>query len=49
MINDTVDYGEWKTENRTTGLVNNASSFGMKVGDRYWYRINRFATGFWWI
>lgn len=32
MINDTVDYGEWKTGKRIGGLVNSGASFGMKVG-----------------
>ncbi|WP_280771662.1 MFS transporter [Salipaludibacillus daqingensis] len=32
MINDTTEYGEWKTGFRTAGLVNSAASFGMKVG-----------------
>ena len=32
MINDTVEYGEWKTGIRTEGLVNSGASFGIKVG-----------------
>ncbi|HSJ37695.1 MAG TPA: glycoside-pentoside-hexuronide (GPH):cation symporter [Planococcus sp. (in: firmicutes)] len=32
MINDTVEYGEWKHGVRTAGLVNSAASFGMKMG-----------------
>lgn len=32
LINDTVEYGEWKTGLRTEGLVNSAASFGIKVG-----------------
>lgn len=32
MVNDTVDYGEWKTKVRTPGLANSSVSFGMKVG-----------------
>lgn len=32
MINDTTEYGEWKSGFRTAGLVNSAASFGMKVG-----------------
>lgn len=32
MINDTVEYGEWKFGIRTAGLVNSAASFGMKMG-----------------
>lgn len=32
LINDTVEYGEWKSKVRTGGLVNSAASFGMKVG-----------------
>jgi glycoside/pentoside/hexuronide:cation symporter, GPH family len=32
MINDTVEYGEYKTGVRTEGLVNSGASFGIKVG-----------------
>lgn len=32
MTADVVDYGEWKTGIRSEGLVNSATSFGMKVG-----------------
>lgn len=32
MINDTVEYGEWKFGLRTEGLINSAASFGLKVG-----------------
>ncbi|MCH6264163.1 MFS transporter [Neobacillus citreus] len=32
MINDTAEYGEWKSGIRTTGLVNSSASFGMKIG-----------------
>lgn len=32
MINDTVEYGEYKTGVRTFGLINSGASFGMKVG-----------------
>lgn len=32
MVNDTVDFGEWKTGVRSAGLVNSSLSFGMKVG-----------------
>lgn len=32
MINDTVEYGEWKFQLRTEGLINSAASFGMKAG-----------------
>ncbi|GGA34829.1 MFS transporter [Paenibacillus physcomitrellae] len=32
MVNDTVEYGEWKSGVRTEGLVNSAASFGIKVG-----------------
>ncbi|SES26591.1 MFS transporter [Salipaludibacillus aurantiacus] len=32
MINDTTEYGQWKSGFRTAGLVNSAASFGMKVG-----------------
>lgn len=33
MVSDTIDYGEWKTGNRTEGLVNSACSFGYKIGN----------------
>ncbi|WP_018922659.1 MFS transporter [Salsuginibacillus kocurii] len=32
MINDTIEYGEWKTGVRTEGLVNSGTSVGIKVG-----------------
>ncbi len=32
MTADVVDYGEWKTNIRSEGLVNSCTSFGMKVG-----------------
>lgn len=32
MVNDTVEYGEWKFRIRTEGLINSAASFGLKVG-----------------
>jgi glycoside/pentoside/hexuronide:cation symporter, GPH family len=32
MTNDTVEYGEYKTGQRTIGLVNSGLSFGIKVG-----------------
>jgi GPH family glycoside/pentoside/hexuronide:cation symporter len=32
LVGDVVDYGEWKTGERMDGLVNSATSFGMKVG-----------------
>ncbi|GAK10078.1 MFS transporter [Geomicrobium sp. JCM 19038] len=32
MINDTAEYGEYKTGKRTVGLVNSGASFGIKVG-----------------
>lgn len=32
MINDTVEYGEYKTGVRTEGLLNSGASFGAKVG-----------------
>lgn len=32
MINDTVEYGEWKSGVRTAGLVNSGTSLGEKVG-----------------
>lgn len=32
MTADVVDYGEWKTNVRSEGLVNSCTSFGMKVG-----------------
>jgi len=33
MINDTVEYGEWKSGVRTTALVSTASAFGANVGN----------------
>ena len=33
MINDTIEYGEWKSGMRTEGLINSGASFGMKVGN----------------
>lgn len=33
MVSDTIDYGEWKTGNRTEGLANSACSFGYKIGN----------------
>ncbi|WP_075981768.1 MFS transporter [Bacillus massilinigeriensis] len=32
MINDTIEYGEWRTGIRTEGLINSGASFGIKVG-----------------
>lgn len=32
MVNDTVEYGNWKFKVRTEGIINSAASFGMKVG-----------------
>ncbi|RKQ15166.1 MFS transporter [Lysinibacillus endophyticus] len=32
MVNDTVDFGEWKHKVRSLGLANSSVSFGMKVG-----------------
>lgn len=32
LVADVIDYGEWKTGHRIDGLVNSATSFGMKVG-----------------
>lgn len=32
MVSDTIEYGEWKTNVRTEGLINSGSSFGFKVG-----------------
>jgi GPH family glycoside/pentoside/hexuronide:cation symporter len=32
MVNDTVEYGEWRFKIRTAGLINSAASFGIKVG-----------------
>ncbi|QQK76555.1 MFS transporter [Salicibibacter cibarius] len=32
MINDTIEYGEYKTGIRSAGLINSGVSFGMKVG-----------------
>jgi len=33
LINDTIEYGEWKTGVRTAGLVSTASAFGGNVGN----------------
>lgn len=33
MINDTIEYGEWRSGVRTEGLINSGASFGMKVGN----------------
>ena len=33
LINDTIEYGEWKSGVRTAGLVSTASSFGGNVGN----------------
>jgi glycoside/pentoside/hexuronide:cation symporter, GPH family len=35
MVNDTVEYGEWKFQVRTEGLINSAASFGMKAGSGF--------------
>lgn len=32
MVNDTVEYGDWRFKVRTEGIINSAASFGMKVG-----------------
>lgn len=32
MLNDTVEYGQWKNHIRSEGLTNSAASFGSKVG-----------------
>lgn len=33
IVFDTIEYGKWKTDYRTEGLINSASSFGFKVGN----------------
>lgn len=32
MVNDTVDYGEWRSNIRSPGIVNSSMSFAIKVG-----------------
>ncbi|MOA11816.1 Inner membrane symporter YicJ [compost metagenome] len=32
FVNNTVEYGEWKTGKRLVGMVNSANSFGVKIG-----------------
>ncbi|MEK4436229.1 MFS transporter [Paenibacillus sp. FSL K6-2862] len=32
LVNNTVEYGEWKTGKRLVGMVNSANSFGVKIG-----------------
>ncbi|MEW9050104.1 MAG: glycoside-pentoside-hexuronide (GPH):cation symporter [Neobacillus sp.] len=32
LVNNTVEYGEWKSGKRLVGMVNSASSFGVKIG-----------------
>ncbi|WP_315792573.1 glycoside-pentoside-hexuronide (GPH):cation symporter [Paenibacillus sp. BIC5C1] len=32
LVNNTVEYGEWKTGKRLVGMINSANSFGMKIG-----------------
>lgn len=32
LVNNTVEYSEWKFGKRLVGMVNSASSFGMKIG-----------------
>lgn len=32
LVNNTVEYGEWKFNKRLVGMVNSASSFGIKIG-----------------
>jgi GPH family glycoside/pentoside/hexuronide:cation symporter len=43
MINDTIEYGEWKTGVRTAGLVSSASAFGGNVGNGLGVAIVSFA------
>jgi len=43
MINDTVEYGEWKTGVRTTALVSTASAFGANIGNGIGMAIVAFA------
>jgi GPH family glycoside/pentoside/hexuronide:cation symporter len=33
LINNTVEYGEWKTGKRTVGMINSAAGFGAKTGN----------------
>jgi sugar (glycoside-pentoside-hexuronide) transporter len=32
LVNNTVEYGEWQSGKRLVGMVNSASSFGVKIG-----------------
>jgi len=32
LFSNTIEYGEWKTGKRQIGMINSASSFGMKIG-----------------
>lgn len=32
LVNNTVEYGEWKSGKRLVGMVNSANSFGIKIG-----------------
>ncbi|MFP7493870.1 glycoside-pentoside-hexuronide (GPH):cation symporter [Terribacillus saccharophilus] len=32
LFSNTIEYGEWKTGKRLVGMINSASSFGMKIG-----------------
>lgn len=32
LVNNTVEYGEWKSGKRLVGMVNSANSFGVKIG-----------------
>ncbi|WP_077620639.1 MFS transporter [Bacillus sinesaloumensis] len=32
LVNNTVEYGEWQSGKRLVGMVNSASSFGIKIG-----------------
>jgi len=43
MINDTVEYGEWKTGVRTAALVSTASAFGGNIGNGFGVAIVSFA------
>jgi GPH family glycoside/pentoside/hexuronide:cation symporter len=43
MINDTVEYGEWKTGLRTAALVSTASAFGANIGNGLGMAIVSFA------
>jgi len=46
LINDTIEYGEWKSGIRTAGLVSTASAFGGNVGNGFGVAIVALALNF---